>query len=125
MIRNGDAFKSDNDYGDDVDYGDDDYDYGVDYNYGDDDLYIIGAVCVSVCHKSHYFRIQGIWSFHLFPDTFRTQRIWSFPCLLTLLYSSDLIVSHVYSYIPYSKNLVVSMFLDTFRIQRIWSFPCL
>ena len=34
----------------------------------------------------------------------------------------DLVVSHVYSYIPYSKELVVSMFLDTFRIQRIWSF---
>ena len=27
----------------------------------DDDLNIIGAVCLSVCHKSHYFRIQGIW----------------------------------------------------------------
>ena len=49
MIRNVDAFNSENDYGDYVDYGDGDYDYGVDYNYGDDDLYIIGAVCMSVC----------------------------------------------------------------------------
>ena len=39
-----------------------------------------------------------------------------------ILYSKDLVVSHVYSYIPYSKELVVSMFPDTFRIQRIWSF---
>ena len=30
-------------------------------------------------------------------------------CLLS--YSKDLVVSHVYSYIPYSKELVVSMFL--------------
>ena len=65
-----------------------------------DDLYIIGAVCLSVClcvclsQKSLF------------------------------LYSRDFVVSHVYSYIPYSKNLVVSMFLDTFRIQEIWSFPC-
>ena len=38
--------------------------------------------------------------------------------------SRDFVVSHVYSYIPYSKNLVVSMFLDTFCSQGIWSFPC-
>ena len=49
-----------------------------------DDLYIIGAVCLFVCHKSHYFRIQRIWSFHTFIATFRTQRNWSFPCFLTL-----------------------------------------
>ena len=41
-----------------------------------------------------------------------------------ILYSKDLVVSHVYSYIPYSKELVVSMFLDTFRTQRNWPFPC-
>merc|ERR1712208_170932 len=69
----------------------------------DDDLYIIGAVCVFVCHKSHYFRTQRIWSFHTFIATFRTQRNWSFPCFLTLLYS---------------KDLVVSMFLNTFRNQK-------
>ena len=68
-----------------------------------DDLYIIGAVCVSVCHKSHYFCIQRIWSFLMFPDTFRTQRIWSFQCFLTHLYS---------------KELVISMFLDTFHNQK-------
>ena len=39
------------------------------------------------------------------------------------LYSKDLVVSHIYSYIPYSKEMVVSMFPNTFRIQRIWSFP--
>ena len=39
-----------------------------------------------------------------------------------ILYSKDLVVSHVYSHIPYSKNLIVSMFLDTFRIQGIFSF---
>ena len=44
----------------------------------DDDLYIIGAVCMSVCHKSHYFCIQRIWPFLLFLDTFRIQDIWSF-----------------------------------------------
>ena len=65
------------------------------YDY-DDDLYIIGVVCLSVCVSQK----------SLFP------------------YSRDFVVSHVYSYIPYSKNLVVSMFLDTFRIQEIWSFPC-
>ena len=39
-------------------------------------------------------------------------------------YSKDFVVSPVYSYIPYSKELVVSMFLDTFRTQRNWPFPC-
>ena len=34
------------------------------------------------------------------------------------LYSKDLVVSHIYSYIPYSKEMVVSMFLDTFRNQK-------
>ena len=48
---------------------------------------------MSVCHKSHYFCIQRIWVFLLFPDTFRIQRIWSFL-----------------------------LFIDTFRIQDIWSF---
>ena len=45
---------------------------------GENDLYIIGAVCLSVCvcvSKSHYFRIQGIWSFLMFIDTFRIQDI--------------------------------------------------
>ena len=55
-----------------------------------DDLYIIGAVCMSVCHKSHYFCIQKILLFLLFIDTFRIQDIWSFL-----------------------------LFLDTFRIQDI------
>ena len=45
-------------------------------NYDDDDLYIIGAVCVSVS-KSHYLCIQRI-------------------CFQTLLNSRDLFVSHVY-----------------------------
>lgn len=43
-------------------------------------------------------------------------------CMLrkgTIPYSKDLVVSHVYSFIPYSTELVVSMFLDTFRTQRI------
>ena len=39
-------------------------------------------------------------------------------------YSKDFVVSPVYSFIPYSKELVVSMFLDTFRTQRNWPFPC-
>ena len=50
----------------------DDCDYDHDY----DDLYIIGAVCVSVS-KSHYLCIQRI-------------------CFQTLLNSRDLFVSHVY-----------------------------
>ena len=61
---------------------------------GDDlnDLYIIGAVCVCVSHK------------------------------LLFLYSKDFVVSQVYSYIPYSKELVVSMFLDTFVVKRFGRF---
>ena len=39
-----------------------------------------------------------------------------------ILYSKDLVVSHVYSYIPYSKELVVSMFLDTFVVKGIGRF---
>ena len=41
--------------------------------------------------------------FQTFIATFRTQRIWSFPCFLTHLYS---------------KELVISMFLDTFHNQK-------
>ena len=38
-------------------------------------------------------------------------------------YLKDLVVSQVYSYIPYSKELVISMFPDTtFRTQKIWLF---
>ena len=51
-------------------------------NSDDDDLYIIGAVCLSVS-KSHYFCIQRIWSFLKFIDTFRIQGYWLFPCFLT------------------------------------------
>ena len=92
----------DPDDGDDSD-GDDDYDGGGDGGDdgddcdgggdGDDDLYIIGAVCLSVClcvSKSHYFCIQRIRVFLLFLDTFRIQIIWSFL-----------------------------LFIDTFRIQDI------
>ena len=32
-----------------------------------DFLHIIGAVCMFDCHESHCFRIQGIWSFLMFP----------------------------------------------------------
>ena len=39
-----------------------------------------------------------------------------------ILYSKDLVVSHVCSYIPYSKELVVSMFLDTFVVKGIGRF---
>ena len=84
----------------------------------DDDLYIIGAVCVFVCHKSHYFRTQRIWSFHTFIATFRTQRNWSFPCFLTLLYSKDLVVSHVYRHFPNSKvsgNSKTTKSLEVFK----------
>ena len=49
-------------------------------------------MCVS--HKSYYFRIQGIWSFLLFPDTFRIQK-----CLETVKQQNPL---------KYSKNLVNS-----------------
>ena len=55
---------------DDDDHNDDDDD---DHN-DDDDIYIyiyIMVKCLCVCHKSHYFRIQGIWSFLLFLDTFK------------------------------------------------------
>ena len=43
----------------------------------EDDIYIM-VKCMSVCHKSHYFCIQRIWPFLMFPDTFRTQRICRF-----------------------------------------------
>ena len=62
-ILPGTTFMIDND--DDDEYDDD-----------GDDLYIIGAVCVSVS-KSHYLCIQRI-------------------CFQTLLNSRDLFVSHVY-----------------------------
>ena len=39
-------------------------------DYDDADLYIIGAVCLCVCLSQ--------------KSLFRTQRIWSFPCFLTL-----------------------------------------
>ena len=55
-------------------------------------LYIIGAVCLSVTKRHH------------------------FP------YSKDFAVSPVYSFIPYSKELVVSMFLDTFVVKGIYRF---
>ena len=51
-------------------------------------LYIIGAVCLYVTKRHH------------------------FP------YSKDFVISPVYSFIPNSKELVVSMFIDTFRIQK-------
>ena len=40
-------------------------------------------------------------------------------------YSKDFVVSPVYSLIPYSKELVVSMFLDTFVVKRFGHFSCL
>ena len=65
---------------------------------------MIGAVCLSVCHKSHYFRIQGIWSFLLFLDTSRNQGIWSF-----LLFPDTFRIQGIWSFL---------LFLDTFRIQK-------
>ena len=62
---------------------------------------------MSVCHKSHYFCIQGILSFLMFIATFRTQRIWSFPCFLTLSVFKEFSRFHVSRHIPYSKYLVV------------------
>ena len=44
-----------------------------------DDLYIIGAVCVSVCHEN-----------------------------AESPYSRDLVVSHVYRHFPYSRYFVIS-----------------
>ena len=58
---------------------------------------------MSVCHKSHYFRIQWIWSFLMFLDTFRIQK-----CLETekqpnplkkSLFSRDYVVSPVLRHI--------------------------
>ena len=58
--------------GDSDDHNDDDDD---DHN-DDDDIYIyIMVKCLSVCHKSHYFRIQGIWPFLLFLDTFPFSKV--------------------------------------------------
>ena len=74
----------------------------------DDDLYIIGAVCLFVCHKSHYFRIQRIWSFVSFIASFRTQRNWSFPCFLTFCSRKCLETVKQQNPLKYSKNLVNS-----------------
>ena len=85
------------------------------------------------------FRIQKIWSFLTFIDTFHTQRNWSFPCFLTLLYSKNLVFSHVYWNSKTSKSFEVfkefvnfpvswhSLYMCvtkmlTFRIQKIWLF---
>ena len=67
-------------------------------------------MCLCVCHKSHYFCIQKIWSFHTFIATFRTQRKWSFPCFLTLS------VFKGFGRFPclYTLSVIKS-------IQRIWS----
>ena len=90
---------------------------------------------------SPLFCIQKIWSFLMFIATFRTQRNWSFPCFLTLLYSKNLVFSHVYWNSKTSKSFEVfkefvnfpvsrhSLYMCvtkmlTFRIQKIWSFPC-
>ena len=70
-----------------------------------DDLYIIGAVCLSVCHKSHYFCIQRIWSFLMFIDAFRIQGIWLF-----LLFLDTFRIQDILSFL---------LFIDTFRIQDI------
>ena len=51
MIRCNEEDNNDDDNYDDVDEDDDDV---------DDDLYIIGAVRLSVCHKSDYF-CHGGW----------------------------------------------------------------
>ena len=113
----------------------------------DDDLYIIGAVCLSqksLFPYSKYFAVSPVYSFipyskelvvSMFLRHFLSQKIWSFPCFLTLLYvcyeiayfpySKDLVVSHVYRHIPYSKELVVSMFLDTFVFKEFGLFSCL
>ena len=64
---------SDQDDDDAKDYDDDDDDDGYYY-----DLYIIGAVCLSVClsvTKMLTFRIQGIWSFLMFIDTFPFSKV--------------------------------------------------
>ena len=69
----------------------------VPYADDDGDLYIM-VRCLSVClsvTKRHHF------------------------------YSKDFVVSPVYSFIPYSKELVVSMFLDTFVFKGFGRFSCL
>ena len=60
-----------------------------------DDIYIM-VKCLCVCNENAYFT-----------------------------YSKDFVVSPVYSYIPYSKKLVVSMFLDTFVFKGFDRFSCL
>ena len=60
------------------------------------------------------FRIQRIWLFIMFLDTFHNQK-----CLETvkrqnpLKYSKNLVTSPVSGHLPYSK-----VFLDTYRIQK-------
>ena len=64
----------DDDSNDDDDDSDDDDDDSNDDDGASDDLYIIGAVCLSVT-KMLTFRIQGIWSFLMFIDTFPFSKV--------------------------------------------------
>ena len=92
-----------------------------------------------ICHRAH-----GDWPicicqlnlFNFFQILWILQGILSFYCFLTLLYSEDLVVSHVYRHFPnskcletvkrqnplkYSKNLVKPPVFGLF-ISGNWSF---
>ena len=56
--------------------------------------FIYNRSCLSVCvsvSKSHYFRIQGFWSFLMFLDTFRIQDILSFLLFIDTLRIQDIL----------------------------------
>ena len=85
------------------------------------------GVCLYVCHKSDYFRIQGIWSFLMFLESFRIQKCLEtgkpknpskkslfsrefvvFPCSRHFPYSRDFAVSPVSRHFSYSRDFIVS-----------------
>ena len=64
------------------------------------------------------FRIQDILSFLLFIDSFRTQRNWSFPCFLTHSVLKGIGRNHVSWHFCIQRIWSFLMFIDTFRIQK-------
>ena len=84
------------------------------------------GVCLYVCHKSDYFRIQGIWSFLMFLESFRIQK-----CLKqenqkiprkSHYFQGNLLFFLVLDTFPIQGILLFLLFLDTSRIHGILSF---
>ena len=82
--------------------------------------WMVKCLCVCLSQKSlflyskdlvvpHVSRHIPYWKelvVSMFPDTFRIQRIWSFPCFQSHYVFKEFGRFHVSRHIPYSKNLV-------------------